>query len=72
MDEADHSMIADYQLISGVLVAADYGVAQRRPRAIVVGSRVGPPRLPQPTHAAQPSLDLNADNFRPKTETRPW
>jgi DNA (cytosine-5)-methyltransferase 1 len=58
LDEADHGMIADYQLTSGVLLAADYGVAQRRPRAIVIGSRVGAPRLPEPTHAAQPSLYL--------------
>jgi DNA (cytosine-5)-methyltransferase 1 len=40
-----------YQLSYGVLLAADYGVPQRRPRAIVIGSRVGSPALPTPTHA---------------------
>lgn len=39
-----------YELAHGVLMAADYGVAQKRQRAIIVGSRVGKPRLPSPTH----------------------
>lgn len=39
-----------YTLTWGVLNAADYGVPQRRLRTIVVGSRVGPPVLPAPTH----------------------
>jgi DNA (cytosine-5)-methyltransferase 1 len=34
-----------------VLNAADYGVPQRRQRTIVVASRVGPVRLPAPTHS---------------------
>ena len=34
-----------------MLIAADYGVAQRRPRTIVIGSRVGAIALPAPTHA---------------------
>ncbi len=34
-----------------VLNAADYGVPQRRRRTILIASRVGPVRLPQPTHA---------------------
>ena len=42
---------AGYRLASGVLLAADYGVPQKRRRAIVVGARVGEPRLPSPTHA---------------------
>jgi DNA (cytosine-5)-methyltransferase 1 len=41
-----------YRLVSGVLNAADFGVAQRRRRAIVIGSRVGEPTLPTPTHGA--------------------
>jgi DNA (cytosine-5)-methyltransferase 1 len=39
-----------YQLVHGVLNAADYGVPQRRRRAIVIGSRVGAPSLPEPSH----------------------
>lgn len=51
LDEADHGMIADYELSHAVLLAADYGVAQRRPRTIVIGSRIGPVDLPRATHA---------------------
>lgn len=51
LDEADHGIISDYTLTHGVLLAADYGVAQRRPRTIVIGSRVGEIPLPEPTHA---------------------
>lgn len=39
-----------YRLISNILNAADYGVPQRRHRAFVVASRIGIPRLPDPTH----------------------
>jgi DNA (cytosine-5)-methyltransferase 1 len=40
----------DYEFADDVLNAADYGVPQRRNRTIVIGSRVGTPCLPQPTH----------------------
>lgn len=40
-----------YALSSGFLLAADFGVPQRRKRAFVIGSRVGPIPLPAPTHA---------------------
>lgn len=40
----------DYEVTEDVLNAADYGVPQRRRRAFVIGSRVGKPRLPRPTH----------------------
>ncbi|MBX9387559.1 DNA cytosine methyltransferase [Streptomonospora halotolerans] len=49
--EADGGMLKDYTLSYGVLNAADYGVAQRRRRTIVIGSRTGHVPLPQPTHA---------------------
>lgn len=51
LDEADHGVISEYTLSYGVLLAADHGVAQRRPRTIVVGSRIGTIPLPEPTHA---------------------
>lgn len=37
-----------------VLNAADYGVPQRRNRTILIASRVGPVRLPEPTHSKDP------------------
>jgi DNA (cytosine-5)-methyltransferase 1 len=61
LDEADHGSISDYDLSSGVLLAADYGVAQRRPRTFVIGSRIGKIPLPPPTHANRVTGDL-----------RPW
>ncbi|RIQ97315.1 DNA cytosine methyltransferase [Mycobacteroides abscessus] len=51
LDEASNGMISNYQLTHGVLLAADYGVAQRRPRAVVIGSRVGKIELPKATHS---------------------
>lgn len=42
--------LAGYRLEQRVLNAADYGVPQRRRRAIVIGSRVGRPSMPVPTH----------------------
>lgn len=40
----------DYRIVTSVLNAADFGVPQRRKRAIIVGSRVGAPELPTATH----------------------
>jgi DNA (cytosine-5)-methyltransferase 1 len=39
-----------FRVIADVLNAADYGVPQTRRRAIVMGSRLGEPFLPQRTH----------------------
>ncbi|WP_306339919.1 DNA cytosine methyltransferase [Streptomyces sp. AS13] len=56
--------LADYALVAGVLNAADYGVAQARKRAILIGTRrdLGAPvPLPAPTHArgiSQPTQEL--------------
>lgn len=55
LDEAENGLLSDYELSPGVLLAADYGVAQRRPRTIIIGSRVGKIELPSATHAKVPT-----------------
>jgi DNA (cytosine-5)-methyltransferase 1 len=40
-----------YSIEADVLNAADFGVAQRRRRAIIIASRTGTPLLPRPTHS---------------------
>jgi DNA (cytosine-5)-methyltransferase 1 len=42
--------LEEYSLVHAVLNAADFGVPQRRKRAVVIGSRIGEPQLPTPTH----------------------
>ena len=49
--EIDGGALDEYNISYSILNAADYGTPQRRRRAIVVGSRVGPARLPAPTHS---------------------
>lgn len=44
-----------YTIAQGVLNAADFGVPQTRKRAIVIGSRLGAPSLPEPTHSSPDS-----------------
>jgi len=61
--EADHGALKDYELTWAVLNAADYGVAQRRKRTIVIGSKVGRIEMPAPTHSKTPSTD---------SELAPW
>lgn len=43
-------LLEGYELVAAVVNAADYGVPQVRRRAIVIGSRVGTPSIPTPTH----------------------
>ncbi|KAL1528928.1 hypothetical protein AB1Y20_010250 [Prymnesium parvum] len=43
-----------YWVSRGVLVASDYGVPQSRRRFFIVGSRLGPIGLPEPTTADRP------------------
>lgn len=57
LDETRRGELKGYRLTMGVLLAADYGVAQRRPRTIVIGSRIGEIPLPEPTHAKVPTGD---------------
>lgn len=58
--EADHGSLQEYELSWKVLLAADYGVAQRRPRTIAIGSRIGRIDPPEATHSRLPSGDLLA------------
>ncbi|MEU6584133.1 DNA cytosine methyltransferase [Nocardia sp. NPDC046763] len=44
-------LLEEYHLEAGFLLAADFGVPQRRKRTIVIGSRIGRIPLPTPTHA---------------------
>lgn len=57
LNEADHGSLAKYELSYGLLNAADFGVAQRRKRTIVIGSRIGKIELPEATHARSPAID---------------
>lgn len=45
-----------YHVADGILNFADFGVPQRRNRAIVIGSAVGPAPWPEATHAEFPSV----------------
>lgn len=53
--ETENGSLNGYTLSYGHLNAADFGVAQRRIRTIVIGSRIGPIELPTPTHARNPA-----------------
>lgn len=52
-----------YSVATGVLDAADYGLGQHRPRAVLAASRVREVQLPAPTHGGlgQPPLVAMAD-----------
>ena len=52
-----------YKLGHNVLNAADYGVPQRRMRAFMIGSLIGKPALPLPTH--RPPEQLNLEGLPP-------
>ncbi|PZS04633.1 MAG: DNA (cytosine-5-)-methyltransferase [Candidatus Chloroheliales bacterium] len=47
-----------YSIAGDILNAADFGVSQRRKRAIIIGSRIGEPIFPTPTYAEQPTGGL--------------
>lgn len=50
VDIKNHAESMGYLVTAGILNAADYGVPQRRKRAIVLASRIGRVPLPTPTH----------------------
>jgi len=54
LGEVESGSLRHYELSQDVLLAADYGVPQRRPRTIIIGSRVGSASLPAATHSRQP------------------
>lgn len=56
MYEVDHGDLSDFEIQVAVLNAADFGVPQRRRRTIIVGSRVGTPSMPAPSHGREPGL----------------
>ncbi|MGY1640830.1 DNA cytosine methyltransferase [Geodermatophilus sp. SYSU D00703] len=58
LKEAEGGILRDYELTHGLLLAADYGVAQRRTRTIIIGSRVGQIPMPERTHAKGESLHV--------------
>lgn len=47
----------DFNVVEDVLNAADFGTPQTRRRAIAIGSRLGTPQLPAPTHRDPDSTD---------------
>ncbi|MFC7959219.1 DNA cytosine methyltransferase [Rhodococcoides kroppenstedtii] len=69
LNEVDHGTLQNYELRFGLLNAADYGVAQRRIRTIVIGSRIGPIELPEVTHAKAPQGGAEVKRWA-GTETR--
>jgi DNA (cytosine-5)-methyltransferase 1 len=56
-NEVQNGALKGYSLSFGHLNAADFGVAQRRIRTIVIGCRSGTVSLPETTHGRHPTLD---------------
>lgn len=55
-----------YEVKESVLHAVEYGVPQKRKRAIIIGSRIGTPKHPDPTHVAPNRYNLF------NSELKPW
>jgi DNA (cytosine-5)-methyltransferase 1 len=53
-----------FEIVEGVLNAADFGVPQTRKRAIAIGSRLGVPTLPQQTHARPDAVPPGDEPWR--------
>jgi DNA (cytosine-5)-methyltransferase 1 len=54
-----------YIIKEKVLHAVDYGAPQKRKRAIVIGSRIGAPVHPEPTHVNGQKISLLTQNLKP-------
>lgn len=54
-----------YVVKEEVLHAVDYGVPQKRKRAIIIGSRIGVPSHPEPTHADPSKKELLEQGRKP-------
>lgn len=54
-----------YTIREKVLHAADYGVPQKRKRAIIIGSRIGVPEHPEPTHTGEVERHLLNQHLMP-------
>lgn len=52
---------SEYEIEYKVLLAADYGAPQKRQRAIIIGSRIGKPTHPTPSHINPTLLEKSAD-----------
>lgn len=52
----------DYKVEGRVLNSADYGVPQVRKRTIIIGSRVGPVKFPEPTHIDPRKKDITTQH----------
>lgn len=50
-------LLEQYELTHALLLAADFGVPQRRVRTIVIGSRIGKIPMPTPSHSKDLTLD---------------
>ncbi|KKU54816.1 hypothetical protein A3C34_04300 [Candidatus Amesbacteria bacterium RIFCSPHIGHO2_02_FULL_48_21] len=59
-----------YQVKEKILFAPDYGVPQKRKRAIILGSRIGEPKFPNPTHALPGQMTLDNYNCAPWKNVR--
>jgi DNA (cytosine-5)-methyltransferase 1 len=55
-----------YEVKESVLHAVEYGVPQKRKRTIIIGSRIGTPKHPRPTHVAPHQYNLF------NSELKPW
>lgn len=45
--------LSDFEITTGILTATDFGEAQERKRAFIIGSKIGKINLPVPTHAPE-------------------
>jgi DNA (cytosine-5)-methyltransferase 1 len=61
---ADEARELGYVVEGRILNAADYGVPQRRRRAIVVGSRLGSFTWPEATHFPPDAVALGGESWR--------